>query len=98
KRGLIHRDIKPANLWLEAETGRIKVLDFGLARAAKEASPLTQSGATVRGRAVASLGRMAKKLNRWFTAVKDGRSESWLAEISAAEGAGTVRPDGTAVF
>src|SRR5262249_50781517 len=47
KRGLIHRDIKPANLWLEAVTGRIKVLDFGLARAAKEASPLTQSGAIV---------------------------------------------------
>jgi predicted Ser/Thr protein kinase len=47
KQGLIHRDIKPANLWLEAETGRIKVLDFGLARAAKEASPLTQSGAIV---------------------------------------------------
>ena len=47
KRGLIHRDIKPANLWVEAETGRIKVLDFGLARAAKEASPLTQPGAVV---------------------------------------------------
>jgi predicted Ser/Thr protein kinase len=45
KRGLIHRDIKPGNLWVEAETGRIKVLDFGLARAAKEESPLTQSGA-----------------------------------------------------
>jgi formylglycine-generating enzyme required for sulfatase activity len=47
KRGLIHRDIKPANLWLEKETGRIKVLDFGLARAAREEAPLTQSGAIV---------------------------------------------------
>jgi serine/threonine protein kinase len=30
---LVHRDIKPANLWLEAKTGWVKILDFGLARA-----------------------------------------------------------------
>jgi serine/threonine protein kinase len=35
-RGLIHRDIKPANVWLEAPTGRVKVLDFGLVRAAED--------------------------------------------------------------
>jgi serine/threonine protein kinase len=29
---LIHRDIKPANLWLEAPHGRVKILDFGLAK------------------------------------------------------------------
>src|SRR5262249_28646798 len=43
-RGLIHRDIKPANLWLEAPTGRVKVLDFGLARSAEGVSHLTGTG------------------------------------------------------
>jgi serine/threonine protein kinase len=46
QQGLIHRDIKPANLWLE-ETGRVKILDFGLARAAEDKAHLTQSGAIV---------------------------------------------------
>jgi serine/threonine-protein kinase len=42
-RGLIHRDIKPANLLLEEGTGRVKLTDFGLARAVDDVT-LTQSG------------------------------------------------------
>src|SRR5262245_12468541 len=41
--GLVHRDIKPANILLENGVERVKITDFGLARAATEAS-LTQSG------------------------------------------------------
>src|SRR5947208_11670458 len=41
--GLVHRDIKPANLLLEDGVERVRITDFGLARAADDAS-LTRSG------------------------------------------------------
>ena len=41
--GIVHRDIKPANILLENGVERVKITDFGLARAVSDAS-LTQQG------------------------------------------------------
>ncbi len=46
ERDLIHRDIKPANIWIEPTGGgRVKILDFGLARSTVDDVSLTKSGA-----------------------------------------------------
>jgi len=46
RRGLIHRDIKPANILLEAGTERVKITDFGVARAVDNGH-LTRTGEIV---------------------------------------------------
>lgn len=43
KQGLVHRDIKPANILLENGVERVKITDFGLARASDEVA-ITQFG------------------------------------------------------
>jgi serine/threonine-protein kinase len=45
-RGFVHRDVKPANLVFD-EDGRLRIADFGLARALAEAAMTEPDGATV---------------------------------------------------
>jgi serine/threonine protein kinase len=46
ERDLIHRDVTPNNIWLEP-SGRAKLLDFGLARAAYGIATISHSGAVL---------------------------------------------------
>ena len=46
--GVVHRDIKPENIWLEAPHGRVKLIDFGLARPpVADATDLSRPGSVI---------------------------------------------------
>lgn len=74
--GLIHRDVKPENVLL-ADDGRVKVVDFGLARAI-EATNQTKTGMMI-----GTIGYMSPE--QVTTGVADARSDVYAAGIMLFE-------------
>jgi tRNA A-37 threonylcarbamoyl transferase component Bud32/tetratricopeptide (TPR) repeat protein len=77
--GLIHRDVKPANIILDPVSGRAKLLDFGLARAAERPSGMTQDG-VVAGTPVYMSPEQAQG-----TPVLDGRTDVYSLGVTLYE-------------
>jgi serine/threonine-protein kinase len=76
-RGIIHRDLKPENLFVTSD-GRVKLLDFGLARVEGKASATAQTedyvpGPTQSGQILGTAGYMSPEQVRGQ--VTDGRSD-----------------------
>ena len=92
QRGILHRDLKPANVMVAAD-GRIKVLDFGLAKLVEDVSasePLPTQELTGEGRIVGTVAYMSPEQAQGKTV--DQRSDVFSIGVLLYELATGKRP------
>ncbi len=90
ERGVVHRDLKPANLKITPD-GRLKVLDFGLAKAMSGdtaagnplSSPTLTMGATMAGTIMGTAAYMAPEQARGHNV--DQRTDIWAFGVMVYE-------------
>ncbi|HEX4934491.1 MAG TPA: serine/threonine-protein kinase, partial [Gemmatimonadaceae bacterium] len=90
-RGIVHRDLKPDNL-MRTPDGRVKILDFGLARASDTGAAATSTLLTQAGAAVGTPGYMAPE--QLSGGAIDARTDVFAFGVLAAELATGEHPFG----
>ena len=89
-KGLIHRDVKPANVWLEGDRRRVKLLDFGLARATTDELADSDEPATKPGTMMGTPAYMSPEQARGDAV--DGRTDLFSLGVVLYEMAAGERP------
>lgn len=74
ERGVIHRDLKPANILVD-EQGRVKVLDFGVARLVEADARTAATSATGSGQMLGTLSYMSPEQARGDAGLADPRAD-----------------------